>query len=37
MSKIQEFVNVYRMYRRMHGVRYSLARAYTITFRGLPF
>jgi hypothetical protein len=32
-----EFLAVYRQYRRYHGIRYSLATAWNIVGRGLPF
>jgi hypothetical protein len=32
-----EFFKVYRLYRRVHTARYSLRRAWQITFQGVPF
>ena len=37
MSKLQEFWQIYRLYRRAHGVSYSARIAYGCAFRGLPF
>jgi len=37
MSKLIEFISVYRLYRRAHGVRHSARIAYGIAFLGLPF
>ena len=35
-SRIAEFVDVFRQYRR-HGIVYAAKRAYGVAFRGLPF
>lgn len=37
MSRIAEFVQVYRLYRNHHPRLYALRLAYDIAFRGLPF
>ena len=37
MSKAIEFVTVYRQYRRFHGIRYALRRAWHIAVQGSPF
>ena len=37
MSKLQEFVNVYRQYRPGHSRRYAARIAFDIAFRGIPF
>ena len=35
--KLIEFFQIFRMYKRMHGFKYSLTRAYEITFKGVAF
>jgi len=37
MSKTHEFIAVYRLYRRAHGIRYSLATAWRIAVVGADF
>lgn len=37
MRQLIDFVAVYRMYRRYHGIRYSARIAYGVAFLGLPF
>lgn len=37
MRQVVEFVNIYRQYRKVHSVRYSLTIAWGCAFRGLPF
>jgi len=37
MKTLIEFIAVYRLYRRHHGIRYSLNTAYWIALRGHPF
>lgn len=37
MSRLREFIQLYRLYRRRHGRRYSLRIAYGCAFRQLPF
>ena len=37
MSQLREFIDVYRLYRRVHGRRYSFRIAWGCAFRGLPF
>ena len=37
MSRLAEFIGLYRLYRRHHPRRYALQRAYQIAFTGLPF
>lgn len=37
MKHIKNFVQLYALYRRHHGVKYSLTRAYEITFLSVPF
>ena len=34
---LRAFVNVYRLYRRVHSRRYALASAWRIAVRGVPF
>lgn len=34
---MREFVSIYRLYRRAHGIVYSLRMARNIAFRGFPF
>lgn len=34
---MREFITVFRLYRRHHGVRYSLRTAWNIAVRGWPF
>ena len=36
MSRLSEFAQVFRLYRR-HGIAYAAKRAYGVAFRGLPF
>jgi hypothetical protein len=36
-SRLVEFAQTYRLYRKQHGRRYSARIAYGIAFRGLPF
>lgn len=37
MSRLREFLQVYRLYRQAHSVSYAARIAYGIAFRGLPF
>jgi len=37
MTRIKDFVKLYRLYREMHSPKYALQRAYEIAFMGLPF
>lgn len=37
MSRIKEFIAVYRLYRQVHSRRYAAGIAWGIAFRGLPF
>lgn len=37
MSRLHEFMSLYRLYRKHHPRRYALERAYQIAFTGLPF
>lgn len=37
MSRIREFIDVYRLYRRVHSRRYALQRAWHIAIQGSPF
>jgi hypothetical protein len=37
MSRLVEFVSVYRAYRRFHPARYAARIAFGCAFRGLPF
>ncbi len=37
MTRIKEFVGLYRLYRVMHPPGYALYRAYEIAIKGLPF
>jgi hypothetical protein len=37
MSRLREFIQVYRLYRQRHGRRYSLRIAWGCSFRQLPF
>lgn len=37
MSRIAEFLNVYRLYRLSHSPIYAARIAYGCAFRGLPF
>lgn len=37
MSKVREFIGVYRLYRQCHSPAYALRMAYGITVKQLPF
>ena len=37
MSRLREFIQVYRLYRVCHSRRYAAGIAWGIAFRGLPF
>jgi hypothetical protein len=37
MSRLSEFIALYRMYRKHHPRRYALERAYQIAFQAYPF
>jgi len=37
MSKLKDFVSLYRLYRKHHGRGYALQRAWQIGFKGYPF
>ena len=37
MSKFNEFLNTYRLYRRIHHPAYAARIAFGVAFRGLPF
>lgn len=37
MNTLREFHAIYRSYRRFHGMRYALRRAFDGAFRSIPF
>ena len=37
MKYIHEFVQVYRLYRTHHPIRYAIRRAFDMAFRSIPF
>lgn len=37
MSKLRDFVNLYRLYRAAHSPAYAVRIAFGVAFRGLPF
>lgn len=37
MTRLREFIGLYRLYRRFHPRRYALQRAYQIAFLAYPF
>lgn len=37
MTKVRDFIGVYRMYARHHPRMYAMRIAYGVAFRGLPF
>jgi hypothetical protein len=37
MTKLREFVSLYRLYHKHHSASYAARRAYDMAFRGLPF
>ena len=37
MTKLSEFMSIYRLYRRFHSRRYCLRREWDVAIRGLPF
>ncbi len=37
MTRLREFINTYRLYRRIHPPSYAARIAFGVAFRGLPF